>query len=180
VHKLQAGTYTRYKKVWKQLLSFVYRRVWRNQGPALSYRLTDTQVSALDRVMQAAAELAQEQQETGSAPKRLQDGLDYATIQLCIALLDHALYETVYDSIVVAFMAVLGIQAPGLAEDQGFTFRDSIHHTPQLSAFIKIAQLLVIQRAVLAVDWGEVPHLADILNILQERFMIYGTHSPVN
>lgn len=41
VHKLQEGTYTIYKKVWKQLLSFVYRRVWRNQGPKLSYRLID-------------------------------------------------------------------------------------------------------------------------------------------
>jgi hypothetical protein len=60
VHKLQEGTYTTYKKVWKYLLSFVYRRVWRNQGPELSYRLTDAQVTALDRVMQAAAELAQE------------------------------------------------------------------------------------------------------------------------
>ena len=60
MHKLQEGTYTIYKKVWKQLLSFVYRRVWRNQGPELSYRLTDAQVTALDRVMHTAAELAQE------------------------------------------------------------------------------------------------------------------------
>jgi hypothetical protein len=139
VHKPQEGTYMRYKKVWKQLLSFVYRRVWRNQGPALSYRMTDAQVSALDRAMHAAVDLAQEQQETGLAPTQLQEGLDYATSQLCIALLDHALYETVYDSIVVAFMAVLGIQTPRLAEDQGFTFRSSILYTPQLSAFIKIA-----------------------------------------
>jgi hypothetical protein len=33
---------------------------------------------------------------------------------------------------------------------------------------------------VLAVDCGEVPHVANILNIMQERFIVYGTHSPVN
>jgi hypothetical protein len=97
VHKLQEGTYNTYKKVWKQLLSFVYRRIWRNQGPELSYRLTDAQVTALDRVMQAAAELAQEQQSTGLAPVQLQKSVDYATIQLCVSLLDHALFDTIYD-----------------------------------------------------------------------------------
>lgn len=180
VHKLQEGTYTTYKKVWKQLLSFVYRRVWRNQGPELSYRLTDAQVTALDRVMQAAAKLAQEQQSTGLAPAQLQEGLDYATIQLCISLLDHALFDTIYDSIAVVFLAVLGIRDPGLSADQNATFSDSLHYTPYLSAFIKIAQLLVIQRAVLAVDRGEVPHVADMLNVMQERFMVYSTHSPIN
>jgi hypothetical protein len=166
--------------VWKQLLSFVYRRVWQNQGPELSYRLTDAQVTALDRVMQAAVELAQEQQSTGLAPIQLQQSLDYATIQLCVSLLDHALFDTIYDSIVVVFMAVLGIRDPVLSVDQNAIFSDSLHYTPYLSAFIKIAQLLVIQRAVLAVDRGEVPHVADMLNAMQERFMVYGTHSPVN
>jgi hypothetical protein len=80
VHKLQEVTYTTYKKVWKKLLSFVYRRVWRNQGLELSYRLTDAQVTALDQVMQAAAELCQEQQSRSLASAQLQQSLDYATI----------------------------------------------------------------------------------------------------
>lgn len=161
-------------------MSFVYRRVWRNQGPELSYRLTDSQVTALDRVMQAAAELAQEQQSTSLALIQLQQSLDYATIQLCISLLDHALFNTIYDSIVVVFMAVLSIRDPRSVIDQNATFSGSLHYTPHLSAFIKMAQLLVIQRAVLAVDRGEVLHVADMLNAMQERFMVYGTHSPLN
>jgi hypothetical protein len=180
VHKLQEGTYTTYKKVWRQLLTLVYRRVWRNHGPELSYRLADTQVVALDRAMQAAADLAQELHETGVAPEQLQQSLDYATLQLCIALLDHFLSDTVYDSIVVVFLAVLGIRDPMSSKDQGATFCDSLRYTPYLSAFIKISQLLVIQRAVVAADRGEVPHVADMLNVLQERFMVYGSHSPVN
>lgn len=65
VHKLQVSTYTTYKKVWKKLLTFVYRRVWQNQGPPLTYRLTDGQVLAVDRAMHAVAELAQEQKGVG-------------------------------------------------------------------------------------------------------------------
>ncbi|TEY20812.1 hypothetical protein BOTCAL_1739g00010 [Botryotinia calthae] len=174
------GTYIKYKKVWKQLISFVYRRVWLNQGPDLSYRITDAQATALDRVMQAATDLAQEQQSSGIAPASLQQNLDYATSHLCISLLDHTLFDTIYDSIVVAFMAVLGIRDPGLSNDQNAIFSDSLHYTPYLSVFIKIAQLLVIQKAVISVDRGEVSYIADILNVMQERFMVYGTHSPMN
>jgi hypothetical protein len=87
------------------------------------------------------------------------------------------LFDTIYDSIIVVFMAVLGIRDPVLSNA---TFCDSLYYTPYLSAFIKIAQLLVIQRAVLAVDRGEVPYIADILNVMQERFIVYGTYSPIN
>ncbi|KAG9239902.1 hypothetical protein BJ878DRAFT_6341 [Calycina marina] len=123
--------------------------------------------------MQAAAKLAQEHKDVGLAPERLCENLDHAIIRLCISLLDHILFDTVYDGVVIVFMAVLGIHAPASAGGQDVTFHDSLHYTPYLSAIIKIAQILVIQRAVLAVDQGEVPHLADMLNALRERFMVY-------
>jgi hypothetical protein len=41
--------------------------------------------------------------------RRLQD-LDASCLQLCIALLDHTLYGDIYDSIVLSFLAVLGIR----------------------------------------------------------------------
>jgi hypothetical protein len=34
-HKLKEPTYRVYKKVWKQLLCFVYRMVWKKQAPVL-------------------------------------------------------------------------------------------------------------------------------------------------
>lgn len=55
--------------------------------------------------------------------------------------------------------------------EQNITFSDSLHYTPYLSTFIKIAQVLVIQRAVLAVDRGEVPHVADVLGVLQKDIL---------
>jgi hypothetical protein len=47
-YKLQETTYDKYRAVWKRLLCFVYRRVWCNTGPELSYRLTDAQKTSLE------------------------------------------------------------------------------------------------------------------------------------
>jgi hypothetical protein len=77
-------------------------------------------------------------------------------------------------------MIVLGIRDPGLSAGQSAIFSDSLQYTPYLSAFIKIAQLLVIQWAMLAVDRGEIPHIANIFNVIQERFMVYGIYSFIN
>jgi len=68
---------------------------------------------------------------------------------------------------------VLGINSEG-------SYYEATAYTPHLSAFVKMAQLLVVQRAVLAVDEDEVDHAADILDAMQDRFMAYGTRSPVN
>jgi hypothetical protein len=92
---------------------------------------------------------------------------------LCIALLDHPLHGKIYESIVVCFLAVLGISPQG-------SYHEATTYTPSLSAFVKLSQLLVVQRAVLAVDEDEVDHASEILDVIQDRFMVYGTRSPMN
>lgn len=57
LYKLQGDTYKKYKKVWKQLLCFVFRRVWQHQGPNLPYVLTSTQSTTLGIVVQAIAKV---------------------------------------------------------------------------------------------------------------------------
>jgi hypothetical protein len=176
LHKLKDGTYKTYKKVWKQLLCFLYRLVWQQQQPALHCCLTAAQTVALSNVVERAAEVMQ-LQEDGDIDQKLStaqiQALDEATLLLCIALLDHALYKDIYDSVIVGFLAVLGIRKEGC-------FSEATNYTSHLSAFIKIAQLLVIQRSVLAVELDEVDHAADILDMMQDRFMVYGTRSPMN
>jgi hypothetical protein len=61
-----------------------------------------------------------------------------------------------------------------------FSFRQPEAYTGYLSGFIKIAQLLVIQRSVVAVKQGEAVYPGDILDEMQLRFMVYGTRSPMN
>ena len=103
LHKLREPTYRSYKKVWKQLLCFLYRLVWKKQTPILHCRLTSAQSTALHVVLEAAAELARKQ---GSANIEQPDSdqyreLDRNCLSLCIALLDHPLHGNIYDSIVI-------------------------------------------------------------------------------
>jgi hypothetical protein len=129
-----------YKKVWKQLLCFLYRLVWQQQQPSLHCCLTAAQTVALSSVVERAAEVIQQRedgdigQESAAAQMA---ALDQATLLLCIALLDHALYKDIYDSVIVGFLAVLGIKKDGC-------FSEATNYTSYLSAFIKMAQLLVI------------------------------------
>jgi hypothetical protein len=64
--------------------------------------------------------------------------LNQACLQFCITLLNYCLMGKIYDSIVLGFIAVLGINE---ARDG---FHDACNFTSKLSAFIKIAQLLVV------------------------------------
>jgi hypothetical protein len=174
-HKLQEPTYLKYKKVWKQLLCFLYRLVWQRQAPVLDCRLTSAQSAALEAVLRAAASLAQQQESATRKdlnPEQYQE-MDRACLLLCIALLDHSLHGNIYDSVVVGFLAVLGINPKG-------SYHEATTYTPSLSAFVKLSQLLVVQRAVLAVDEDEVDHASEILDVMQDRFMVYGTRSPMN
>jgi hypothetical protein len=75
--------------------------------------------------------------------------------------------------VVIGFLAVLGINSEG-------SYHEAIAYTPHLFAFVKMAQLLVVQRAVSAVDEDEVDHATEILDAMQDRFMAYGTRSPIN
>jgi hypothetical protein len=151
-------------------LCFLYRLVWQKQTPVLHCCLTSNQSTSLEAILRAAASLAQQQESAESKdvdPEWYQE-IDRACLLLCITLLDHPLHGNIYDSIVVGFLAVLGINS------QGF-YHEATTYTPSLSAFVKLSQLLVVQRAVLAVNEDEVDHVADILDVMQDRFMVYGT-----
>src|SRR5438045_878406 len=176
-YKLHKNTYAKYKSTWKQLLCFVYRLVYQQQQPALHCLLTPVQLAALDQVAQAAHTYVREQQQQQQQQQEMpafQLALDHACLQFCIALLDHHLMGDLYDSIIVGFLAVLGIDKAR----EGF--QEAIPYTPHLSAVVKIAQLLVLQRAVVAAETGETEYPADMLEVLHDRFMVYGSRSPIN
>jgi len=59
-------------------------------------------------------------------------------LSFSIALLDHLLYEDLFESAVVGFLTMLGV------DEERQTFRDLYHYTTYLSALVKMAQMLVI------------------------------------
>jgi hypothetical protein len=113
--------------------------------------------SNLDAVLRAAANLTAREQESPAAtetdPERYQE-IDRASLLLCIALLDHPLHGNIHDNVIVGLLAVLGFNSQG-------AYHEATTYTPSISAFVKLSQLLVVQRAVLAVDEDEVDHPSD-------------------
>ncbi|KAF7139734.1 hypothetical protein CNMCM5793_007669 [Aspergillus hiratsukae] len=99
--------------------------------------------------------------------------LNRTCLLFCISLLDHVLRRDLFESVVVGFLAILGV------DERMENFRGAHVFTPILSGFIKIGQLLVIQRAVLAVEEGTVDEPSSILNEMRQRFLIHGCATPV-
>ncbi|KAF4626644.1 hypothetical protein G7Y89_g11514 [Cudoniella acicularis] len=48
------------------------------------------------------------------------------------------------------------------------------------SAFIKMAQMLMIQRTIIAAEQGDIEYPADTLDVIRDQFMIYGSGFLIN
>jgi hypothetical protein len=153
----------------------VYRTSQPTQSVPLLHRLKNAQLFHLDRALCLAEELSSVQQLLGSnAPLVEGEGigevvrdLDRAYLLLCIALLDHTnhtIQGDYFESVVLSFLAVLGIK-----ESPGSVFCGPLSYSPDLSKFIKMAQMLVVQRSVVAAEEGEVDHPSDMLDEMRER-----------
>jgi hypothetical protein len=196
VFKLKEGTYKTYKDVGKRLICFVYRLIHLRQPPLLHCALTPAQSTALDHMLQTAQVILKNEErqmyDYGSSwtnggglncgedkdkfqnPQVIQQALDRACLEFWIAVLDHQLLGKIYDSVLVGFLAVLGI------DEENGRFYDAVRYTSHLSAMIKMAQMLVIQRAVVAAQSEEAEYPAQALEEMQDRFMVYGSRSPIN
>lgn len=75
----------------------------------------------------------------------------------------------------LSFLAVLGID-----ENPGGVFRSLLSYSPNLSKFIKIAQMLVVQQLVVAAEEGEVNYLLEMLDKMRERFIVRGSRTAFN
>lgn len=171
--KLQKSTYKRYSSIWKRLLCFVHRTMQPCQRLQLQHRLTPTQITHYDRMMMSAEVTLHDKLRSGVASGAAElSSLDYNCLQFCVSLLDHDLKASIFESSILGFLAVLGID-----EVKGI-LREAYHYTPMLSGFIKISQLFVIQLAVHNAEAEIIAHPADLLDEFRERFMIHGTRSP--
>ncbi|KAK3935013.1 hypothetical protein QBC46DRAFT_453791 [Diplogelasinospora grovesii] len=146
-----------------RLLCFVYRRAWKKMGPDLHFCLWGAQSTALTETVFAAEELAAavRHKEGQERLKGLQKSLDDKCLVFCISLLDHPLYGDIYDSLVVGFTAVLAIRETHEGKPlKRPRLSEAVSYTPHLSAIVKISQLLVAERALLAVERDEADYPA--------------------
>lgn len=148
--KLQKSTWRQYIKIWKALLYFAYRTTRQNQRILLRHQLNVRQSACLEDTIESGEQVVR--LSTGRAGTDGQiatslscarNDLDHACLALCISLLDHDVTGDLFESTIIAFFAVLAIDA-----GKGI-LKEAYHFTPNLSGFIKIAQMLVIQKAVI-------------------------------
>jgi hypothetical protein len=83
-------------------------------------------------------------------PSSIAEQLDRICLDFCLSLLEQPVRGNIFESPLVGFLAVLGI------DENNNTLYEVPNYTPKLSAFIKIAQLLVLQKAVLLAEDGVV------------------------
>lgn len=193
--KLQERTYHKYKRVWKQLLCFAYRVLRLHQGRELHYIATEEQILRLDKLVSASSaynEAASQPKSSSSSTttstgdkyseQSVQDAadrLDDSCTRFCISLLDQTLNGNVYDSLLVVFTAVLGIDRDRDGQVTAQQWRRPEQYTSDLSAMIKMAQILVLARAALGAACGEAEFPASLVDQMQEQFMVFGTRSPM-
>ena len=99
--------------------------------------------------------------------------LDHMCLDFCLSLLEQPLRGNIFESPMVGFLAVMGI------DENNNTLYEAPRYTPELSAFIKIAQLLVLQKSVILAEEGLVRDPLDPLDEMRKRFMTLdnATHS---
>ena len=172
---LRPSTYRQYCQVWQRLVCFTYRSSRPDQTIQLRHCLTTAQLAAMDQMEEYGNRWLQLENETkgeNDAKNRALSQLDEACLALSIALLDHPLRGDLFESPMVGFLAVLGVDA----ERQ--TFRDPYSYTTYLSGLFKMAQMLVAEQAVQMAENGVVTHPADALDDMRERFLMYGVRAP--
>lgn len=82
----------------------------------------------------------------------------------------------------VGFLAAMGIRPPAFKLSAGVAQKlySAADFTPKLSAVIKMGQLLVGERALLAVELDEADIPARALEEMQDRFMTKESRSPIS
>lgn len=187
---LKPTTYASYRRVWQRLICFVYWTSRPDQTILLRHQFTSAQLAALDQMVEAGTRLLRRTRTTTAtttaaaaaaaaaataataASLAEQERLDRACLDLSIALLDHPLKGELYESALVGFLAVLGI------DPQRRTFWDPYSYTHYLSGLVKIAQMLVAEQAVALAERGSVAYLTDALEDMRPWFLLFGVQAP--
>jgi hypothetical protein len=139
VYKLKESTYKQYKQLWRRALAFICRTCDPEQDIQFQHALGSCQTALFDSLLEIAARKVAQ---PSSAPEQL----DRICLDFCLSLLEQPIRSSVFKSPLVGFLAVLGI------DENNNTLYEAPNYTLKLSAFMKIAQLWVLQKAVLLAE----------------------------
>jgi hypothetical protein len=97
--------------------------------------------------------------------EQLKHGLDDICLDFCIALLDYDLKGDLFESAILGYLAVMGIDI------KSSRFYEAYSYTPLLSGFIKISQMLVLEKALRSSKKRQSSDPLDFLEEIRERFI---------
>lgn len=100
------------------------------------------------------------------------ESLDYVCLDFCLSLLEQPLRGNIFESPLMGFLVVMGI------DENNNTLQEAPKYTPKLSALIKIAQLLTLQKSVVLAEEGLVQDPLDPLDEMRKRFMTLDNATP--
>jgi superfamily II DNA helicase RecQ len=139
--RMDKTTFRQYTLYWGQLLSYVVRTDEIEEAKRPKFTVTSKQQDTLDDLMDAVDQVVDLERERPGEPTREFDKkVQSRLLQLCITLLDHELGDNEYQSVIISGMAVMGLQGEG-------RWANAEDYTPKLSAVIKLARLMVVQKA---------------------------------
>jgi hypothetical protein len=172
-------TIERYRRVWMQLLVYILRTA---DSDSRLYQLTRKQEIEICNVKLAASRFQLyelEELEEKEAEAICQE-MDRCCLQLCIALLDHRLDHDEYESGVISYFAVAGLEYVHGDGDGQYKFRDSAQYTPILSGFVKIAQMLTVQYCLEQEKNDKVESCRELLEQLHTQFLTVSSATPMD
>lgn len=162
-------TIQRYQRIWKQLLVYVLRTV---DTESQRYQCTKEQQDSIQSVRIAVDNFREDSSEA------MQQEMDKYCLQLCVTLLAHRLDHDEYESAVISFLAVMGLE--NILGTSRYRFKDSAQYTPVLSGFIKIAQMLTLQYCFQQEEDDEVESCRALLEELHSRFLTDSSGTPMD
>jgi hypothetical protein len=124
---------------WRQMMVFFVRTQKEHNWRSPPYKFTPEQFQKFDRMIEEAGrvidgEVEQDDGETGMSP------IQEACLDFCVELLNMEIEFSEYESALVCALAVLGVSETG--------WRGPDSYPPILSATIKCARFMVVQKAV--------------------------------
>ncbi|KAK4446078.1 hypothetical protein QBC34DRAFT_153287 [Podospora aff. communis PSN243] len=154
--QLEPRTIQRYTRVWKQILSYIFRTVDLPEDDQMPYIWTDGQTKDFERLRQAIRQTTRTND---------QQNVDRTMLDFLVSLLDHPLAADAYDSVLLSALAAIG------AREDGSWLQPDIY-TGIYSAVVKVARMLVVQQSLLEDEDGD--GLGEIFPIVRtkvRRFM---------
>ena len=136
--RMEPNTVAKYSRIWKRILGYLWKtQMWPETVHRPPYELTEAQGDRFDElddfilgIVTAGPSVSEEEQQR----------VDRRLLDFIVQLLDHAIPDTAYDSVLISALAAIGWEEDG-------QWASPLGYTPIYSAVIKVARMLVLQQS---------------------------------